>query len=100
MSLGAGLAVILSGERHDAPRLKERNGCMTVARYAGSMNDRPIPPAEAGGYFLKPATRARPAAVRRLQEIDPVFSRGWSVPPQRARVSGRQIREFLGSGSR
>ena len=26
---------------------EERNGCMTVARYAGSMNGRPIPPAEA-----------------------------------------------------
>jgi len=52
---------VLSSERVTACRAAAEE--ITVARYAGSMNDRPIPPAEAGGYFLKPATRARSAAV-------------------------------------
>jgi hypothetical protein len=41
-------------------RSEERTRGMPVARYTGSLNDRPIPPAEAGGYFLKSATRASP----------------------------------------
>ena len=36
---------------------------MTVARYADSMIIDAVPPAEAGGYFLEPATRAKSAAV-------------------------------------
>src|SRR5215213_1079026 len=42
--------------RRGAP--EETNWCITAVRYADSMTDRPFPPAEAGGYFLKPATRA------------------------------------------
>jgi len=32
---------------------------------------------------------------RRLQEIDPGFSRGWYVPPERARVAGDRYGSFL-----
>ena len=75
------------------------------------MNRRLIPPAEAGGYFLKPATRAKSEARsrgpslkpahagqvcrrRRLQEIDPGFSRGWHVPLERVRVAGGRYESF------
>src|SRR5215212_11947735 len=71
---------------------------MPVVRYADLMKDRPNPPAEAGGYFLKPATRARFSRRRRRQEIDPGFSRGWHVPLERARVAGDRYGSFLDAG--
>ena len=61
--LSQGQTVEVAGFSSGASALQscesQRDECMAVARYADSRTSASFPPAEAGGYFLAPATRAK-----------------------------------------